>query len=147
MANILISIFFLIAILVSTESVFAQLLYENPSFEWKDNRDPESPRPSPNAFAGLQIGSTRITISYGSPAIKGRKIFGGLVPYGVVWRTGANEATTITFSEDALVEGHEVSAGTYSSTLLLVPIDVPGGFKPAVVIWQSRLSVGDIAAS
>ncbi len=90
------------------------LVYDDPVFEWTDNRDPEAPRPSPNAFVGLQIGSTRVMIAYGSPGVKGRTIFGGLEPYGRIWRTGANEATTITFTDDVLVEGHEVPAGTYS---------------------------------
>lgn len=90
------------------------LVVENPTWGWADNRDPDSPRPSPNAVAGLQIGSTRVLIAYGSPGVKGRKIFGGLVPYGRVWRTGANEATTITFTDDVEVAGHPVAAGTYS---------------------------------
>jgi len=90
------------------------LVYDDPTFAWSDNRDPEAPRPSPNAFAGLQIGSTRVMIAYGSPGVRGRTIFGGLVPYGAVWRTGANEATTITFTGDVLVEGTAVAAGTYS---------------------------------
>lgn len=90
------------------------LLYDDPVFEWTDNRDPEAPRPSPNAFVGLQIGSTRVMVAYGSPGVKERTIFGSLVSYGNVWRTGANEATTITFTDDVLVEGHDVPAGTYS---------------------------------
>ena len=89
------------------------LVYDDPVFAWTDNRDPEAPRPSPNAFVGLQIGSARVMIAYGSPGVKGRTIFGNLVSYGNLWRTGANEATTITFTADVLVEGHEVSAGTY----------------------------------
>ena len=90
------------------------LVYDDPVFEWTDNRDPEAPRPSPNAFVGLQIGSTRVMVAYGSPGMKERTIFGNLVSYGNVWRTGANEATTITFTDDVLVDGHEVPAGTYS---------------------------------
>ena len=108
----------LLATWLVAEPVQAQrpspLVYDDPVFEWTDNRDPEAPRPSPNAFVGLQIGSTRVMIAYGSPGVKGRTIFGGLEPYGRIWRTGANEATTITFTDDVLVEGHEVPAGTYS---------------------------------
>ncbi len=90
------------------------LTVENPTWGWQDNRDPDSPRPSPNAVAGLQVGSTRILITYGSPGARGRKIFGRLVPYGRLWRTGANEATTITFTDRVQVEGLDVLPGTYS---------------------------------
>ena len=108
----------LLAAWLALEPVQAQrpspLVYDDPVFEWTDNRDPEAPRPSPNAFVGLQIGSTRVMVAYGSPGVKERTIFGSLVSYGNVWRTGANEATTITFTDDVLVEGNEVPAGTYS---------------------------------
>jgi hypothetical protein len=56
----------------------------------------------------------KITVTYSRPNVKGRKIFGGINPYGEVWRTGANAATTITFSENVLLEGNKVPAGTYS---------------------------------
>lgn len=59
------------------------------------------------------IGDAKVTVNYGSPSVKGRTIFGDLVPYGELWRTGANEATTITFSQDVLVEGETLAAGTY----------------------------------
>ena len=108
----------LLAAWLASEPAQAQqqspLVYDDPVFEWTDNRDPEAPRPSPNAFVGLQIGSTRVMVAYGSPGVKERTIFGNLVSYGNVWRTGANEATTITFTDDVLVDGHEVPAGTYS---------------------------------
>jgi hypothetical protein len=58
--------------------------------------------------------SDNVSISYGQPSKKGRDIFGGLVPYGQVWRTGANEATEITFSKVTKVAGHTVKPGTYS---------------------------------
>jgi hypothetical protein len=74
---------------------------------------------SPPASAKGKIGSTDISVKYSSPAVKGRKIWGELVPYGQVWRTGANEATTITFSKDVTVEGQKLSAGTYA--LFTVP--------------------------
>lgn len=90
------------------------LVYTDPEFGWLDNRDPDSPRISPSSVVGIQLGSTRIMITYGSPGVKDRKIFGGLVPYGTVWRTGADEATTITFTGDVVLEGHPVPAGTYS---------------------------------
>lgn len=69
---------------------------------------------SPPATASGKIGKAEVTIKYSSPAVKGREIWGGLVPYGKVWRTGANEATTITFSNDVIVEGQKLNAGTYA---------------------------------
>lgn len=73
----------------------------------------ELPRPSPKASVMQQVGLTEITIAYNSPGVKGRAVWGSLVPWGEVWRTGANEATTITFSTDATVAGKAVPAGTY----------------------------------
>ncbi|RYZ94158.1 MAG: DUF2911 domain-containing protein, partial [Sphingobacteriaceae bacterium] len=54
------------------------------------------------------------TINYGSPSVKGRKIFGGLEAYGKVWRSGANMSTTFTTDKDITVEGKKLAAGTYS---------------------------------
>jgi len=71
------------------------------------------PRPSPNASVSQNIGITEVTIRYSRPGVKGRKIWGGLVPYGEVWRTGANENTTIRFSTPVKIEGHELPAGLY----------------------------------
>lgn len=71
------------------------------------------PRPSPNAWVSQMVGVTKISITYSRPGVKGRKIWGELVPYGEVWRAGANENTTITFSTPVKVEGHELAAGTY----------------------------------
>ncbi|MCI0412280.1 DUF2911 domain-containing protein [bacterium] len=108
----------LLCSLFLAETIWAQrespLIYTDPEFGWKDNRDPDSPRVSPTSIVGIQLGSTRVMVTYGSPGVKGRKIFGDLVPFGAVWRTGADEATTITFSDDVVVQGHPVAAGTYS---------------------------------
>jgi hypothetical protein len=71
------------------------------------------PRPSPKATVSQTVGLTDVTIAYCRPGVKGRVIWGGLVPYDQVWRTGANEATTITFSDDVTVEGTKLPAGTY----------------------------------
>jgi hypothetical protein len=76
-------------------------------------RDARLPRASPNATVAQTLGVTDVTVTYGRPAVKGRTIFGDLVPYDAVWRTGANEATTITFSTDVEVQGEPVDAGTY----------------------------------
>jgi hypothetical protein len=71
------------------------------------------PRLSPNASVSQLVGITDIELHYSRPGVKGRAIWGGLVPYDQVWRTGANENTTIKFSTPVKVEGHELPAGTY----------------------------------
>ena len=68
---------------------------------------------SPPAKAEGTAGAAKITINYPQPSMKGRKIMGGLVPFGEVWRTGANETTTIEFSAPVKVEGKDVAAGKY----------------------------------
>jgi hypothetical protein len=76
--------------------------------------DLELPRPSPFAKVTQDVGLTTITVDYSSPGVKGRKIWGGLVPYDKLWRTGANRATKITFSRDVTFAGKPVPAGTYA---------------------------------
>ena len=77
-------------------------------------------KPSPPASATCDLGAGKtIKTDYSSPRMKGRKIYGELVPYGKVWRTGANEATTFVTSSDVMVGGKEVPAGSY--TLFTVP--------------------------
>ncbi len=70
-------------------------------------------RISPKASITQTVGFTDVTISYSRPGVKGRKIWGGLVPYDKVWRAGANEATKITFSTDVMIEGKKLAAGSY----------------------------------
>jgi len=76
------------------------------------------PSPAAKATCALADGKT-ITVDYSSPRAKGRKIFGGLVPYGEVWRTGANEATTFVTTADVMVGGTHVPAGSY--TIFTIP--------------------------
>jgi hypothetical protein len=77
-------------------------------------------KPSPPAKATCDLGGGKsITVDYSSPRAKGRKIYGGLVPYGEVWRAGANEATTFVTTADLMVGGTHVPAGSY--TLFAVP--------------------------
>jgi hypothetical protein len=71
-------------------------------------------RESPAASVSLDIGLTNVKIDYHRPAVRGREIWGKLVPYGETWRTGANEPSTITFSGDVKVEGKDVPKGTYA---------------------------------
>src|SRR6185369_10581652 len=72
------------------------------------------PRVSQKSSLMQTIGTTDMTITYSRPGVKGRKIWGALVPYGQVWRTGANEASTISFSDDVTINGQKLPAGTYS---------------------------------
>ncbi len=80
----------------------------------------KSKRPSPPANASLDLGGGKsVSIDYSSPRVKGRKIYGELVPYGKVWRAGANEATTFVTTADLNVGGTTVPAGNY--TLFAIP--------------------------
>lgn len=74
----------------------------------------EEQRPSPLEIKEGRIAGKSIKVYYGSPSVKGRTIWGDLVPYNVVWRTGANEATYIDIPQDILVEGKTLRAGKYS---------------------------------
>jgi len=77
------------------------------------------PQPSPKASVMQTVGLTDFTIDYSSPAVKGRTIWGDLVPYDKLWRAGANSATKITFSKDVSIEGTNVPKGSYS--IFMIP--------------------------
>jgi len=76
--------------------------------------DLELPRPSPFAKVSQDVGLTTITVDYSSPGVKGRKIWGNVVPFDKMWRTGANQATKVTFSKDVTFVDQPVPAGTYA---------------------------------
>jgi tetratricopeptide (TPR) repeat protein len=91
-----------------------------------------TPQISPAAVVKQEIGLSWIKISYHRPGVKGREIWGKLVPYGLTtsafgngnprpWRAGANENTTITFTDDAKIEGHPIKAGTYALFMIVQP--------------------------
>jgi tetratricopeptide (TPR) repeat protein len=73
-----------------------------------------TPRPSPMIEIEQEAGLGTITLNYSRPGMKDRTVFGDLVPYGKIWRTGANQSSKITFSEDVKVAGNAVKAGTYA---------------------------------
>lgn len=98
-------IFSLIAITLLSQGAYAQ--------------EALNPRPSPMYVATVKYEDTYVKVTYCRPHKKDRMIFGELVPYGKVWRTGANEATEITFTEDVKLAGNKVEAGTY--TLFSIP--------------------------
>ena len=108
---------FAFAILLTSSTTFAQ-----------GARPVASPRDSVSA----KVAGATISINYGSPSVKGRKIFGGLEPYGKLWRAGANQATTFTTDKDITVEGKKLPAGKY--TFFAVP-----GEKEWKIVFNSQV--------
>ena len=94
---------------------------------------------SPRAQVSQVIGLSTVSLDYGRPAVKGRTLFGGLEAWGEVWRAGANENTTITFSEDVSVEGHPLAAGTYGLHM------VPGADRFTVIFNRNAHGWGSYA--
>ena len=78
-----------------------------------------TPAPSPTQTIKQDFALSSVELAYSRPSMKGRKVFGDLVPYGKVWRTGANQATTITFGEEVIIGDKKVPAGKYG--LLTIP--------------------------
>lgn len=74
----------------------------------------KTPQPSPLGTNSQKVGMTTVSVEYSRPSVKGRTIFGDLVPYGKVWRTGANANTKITIDTEITVDGQELKAGTYA---------------------------------
>ena len=72
-----------------------------------------TPQPSPKATVEQRVGLTDISVEYSRPGVKGRAVFGDLVPYGKTWRTGANFNTKVTFSSDVSIDGQTLNAGSY----------------------------------
>lgn len=97
--------------LLSTLLLCAAFLFMTVSAQAQTDK---SQRPSPPAQAKGTIQNAEVTIDYSSPSVKGRTIWGDLVPYGKVWRTGANEATTIETSADIMIQGQKLPAGKYA---------------------------------
>lgn len=81
----------------------------------------EDKRASPHADVTATLAGKKITVSYGRPYVKGRVIFGGLVPWGEVWRTGADEATKLTTEADVMIGGLKVPKGEYA--LFTIPTE------------------------
>jgi hypothetical protein len=86
---------------------------------------------SPRDSASGKIGKASVSINYGSPSVKGRKIWGDLVPYNKVWRAGANEATVFTTNTAIMVEGKNLPAGNYG--LFVIP-----GEKEWIIIFNKN---------
>lgn len=108
--NLTITTTFIIACLLSSMNLYAQQ------------------KASPPKVSKATVNGNEITINYSSPSKKGREIYGGLVPFDKVWRTGANEATTIELSKDAKIGGVDVKAGKYAL------FTIPGKSQWTVII-------------
>ncbi|PWG05188.1 DUF2911 domain-containing protein [Polaribacter aquimarinus] len=78
------------------------------------NAQIKTPAPSPFQKIEQKVGLTDVTLEYSRPGVKGRTIFGDLVPFDKIWRTGANARTKITFSSDVSIDGHKLKKGTYA---------------------------------
>ena len=89
------------------------------------NAQIKTPAPSPMQTLEQTVGLTDVTLKYSRPSVKGRTIFGGLVPFDAMWRTGANQNSMITFSDDVLIADTTVKAGTYAIFT-----------KPGAVNWE-----------
>jgi Protein of unknown function (DUF2911) len=100
-------IILMMALAISLQSTFAQ---QQPA---------QGPPPSTSTTIKQQFGLSDVGISYSRPNVKGRKIFGELVPFAKVWRTGANAATTLTFGSDVTIGGKKITKGKYG--LLTIP--------------------------
>jgi hypothetical protein len=104
-------------------------------FLW--SQDLKFPRVSQGASISQTIGLADVTITYHRPGVKGRVIWGDLVPYDKVWRTGANEATTIEFSRDVMVDGNKLAAGTYGLFTIPGKTEWTFIFSKQAKIWGS----------
>jgi hypothetical protein len=94
-----------------------------------------TPRPSPGASVKQTVGTTDLTVNYSRPGVKGRVIWGGLVPYDKPWRTGANEATQFVCTDDVEVEGQKLVAGTYAVVTIPTPKTWTYAFSKQKDMW------------
>jgi hypothetical protein len=119
----------------------------------------KTPAPSPTQTIKQDFGLSSVELSYSRPGVKGRKIFGDIVPFGAVWRTGANSATTITFGDEVTIGGTKVPAGKYG--LLTIPdkkswtiiiskqtdVTSPGAYKPDMDVIRVTSDVNTTKAA
>lgn len=110
-----------------------------PFFSFAEAQQLKTPAASPSQTVKQEFGLSSVELSYSRPAMKGRRIFGDLVPYGKVWRTGANAATTITFGADVTFGGKKVPAGKYGL------LTIPNSYEWTVILTK-QLNVTSPAA-
>lgn len=97
------------------------------------------PAPSPLQTVKQAFALSDVSVEYSRPGAKGRVVFGDVVPFGKVWRTGANGATKITFGEDVKLEGNAITAGTYAL------YTIPGKDSWEIIIYKDLTLAGDVA--
>jgi hypothetical protein len=98
----------------------------------------ELPAPSPQAKVSQEVGLTDVNVDYSSPAVKGRTIWGELVPWDKPWRSGANAATKMTFSKDATFGGKPVPAGTYSIVTIPTQKEWTVALNKELALWGAK---------
>ncbi|WP_018479712.1 DUF2911 domain-containing protein [Pontibacter roseus] len=99
------------------------------------------PAASPMSTVTQKVGLADVTVTYSRPSVKGRSIFGGdVVPYGKVWRTGANNSTTIKFSDDVTIQGKKVPAGEYAL------LTIPAQNEWTIILYKDTKLGGNVAA-
>lgn len=118
------------------ESTDTEVTSENNEAEKKEEEKSKEEIPSPRRQSAGEVSGVAITVDYGSPAVKGREIWGGLEDYDKVWRAGANETTSIEFASDVIIDGTEVPAGKYGFFL------IPKEEGAWVAILNSKVSWG-----
>lgn len=128
------------------------------SFAFLSNAQVKTPAASPGQTIKQDFGLSNIELSYSRPAMKGRKIFGDLVPFGKVWRTGANGATTLTFADDVIIGGKTIPAGKYgllsipektSWTLIITKqtnVTSPAAYKPEEDVVRVNAKVNTVGS-
>jgi len=119
----------------------------------------KTPAPSPGQYIKQDFGLSSVEVSYSRPAVKGRTIFGDLVPWNKVWRTGANAATTITFGDEVTFGGQKIPAGKYGlltipnptewTVILTKQLDVtsPAAYKQDQDVARVKVTVNDLPFS
>jgi hypothetical protein len=98
------------------------------------------PAASPLATVTQKIGLTDVTVTYSRPSMKGRSVYGGdIVPFGKVWRTGANNSTTLNFSDEVTIQGNKVPAGEYAL------LSIPGQNEWTIILYKDTKLGGNVA--
>lgn len=118
-------------------AVLALLLFSVPAAVRAQSALVNLPRASQHAVLTQRIGITDITINYSRPLVNGRKVWGGLVPYGQPWRSGANENTTISFGDPVTIDGQPLAAGTYGLHMIPAENEWTIAFSKMNAAWGS----------
>lgn len=111
------------------------------AFAFQTNAQPvlKTPAPSPLQTVTQAFGLGEVKVEYSRPSVKGRVVYGDLVPYGKIWRTGANQATKITVGEDLKINGNAIAAGTYAL------YTIPGQTEWEILIYKDLTLGGNVA--